>query len=78
MITPRAVVGRQPPPATQTGSHRLARLCRYHPSTENITVGEGTDIRFVPRADVLDRQLVPSARVLLTRFLGGDQGATIG
>lgn len=47
-------------------------------STENITVGEGADIRFVPRADVLDRPLVPSARVLLTCFLGGDQGATIG
>ena len=38
-------------------------------TTDDIVVGEGADIRFVPRAQVLDRQLAPSAGKLLGRWI---------
>jgi 8-oxo-dGTP diphosphatase len=38
-------------------------------SSEDIVVGEGADICFVPPQDILALTLAPSARSLLTRFL---------
>ena len=38
-------------------------------TTDDIVVGEGADIRFVPREHVLDRQLAPSACTLLGRWI---------
>jgi 8-oxo-dGTP pyrophosphatase MutT (NUDIX family) len=35
----------------------------------DITVGEGADIRFVPRDRLLDRPMTPATRTVLTRFL---------
>lgn len=38
-------------------------------TADDIVVGEGADIRFVPREQVLDRQLAPSAGTLLGRWM---------
>jgi 8-oxo-dGTP pyrophosphatase MutT (NUDIX family) len=38
-------------------------------TTGDIVVGEGADIRFVPRKQVLDRKLAPSACTLLVRWI---------
>jgi 8-oxo-dGTP pyrophosphatase MutT (NUDIX family) len=38
-------------------------------TTDDVVVGEGADIRFVPRDQVLERQLAPSASRLLARWI---------